>query len=291
MKSKTTGHATFSSYIDSLRTDISAFNPSAAIYFMDGYSDSTIILHGSGEVLKWEFHDKNTSIAATKPVLYHEKTIAEGLYIPVPEPLHAISYLPPDTPDRYRQETTMHFMQVVSMNMRASDEKSRLLIGLPYAEKYPEIFFDKKLFPNVQTGTASSYGVVQALTKFRNEETGEMDVNQNGYPARSFFGIFHILETPVGVFFNKIPTQMELQPSDDGKLARNLPPIPFRYDMVNSPVPLYDVKDPYGKAVAHVVAAHHHDKGAASVLTEEAWPFHSPDLEAIRNRIQQGNKK
>jgi hypothetical protein len=170
-------------------------------------------------------------------------------------------------------------MQVISMNMRDREERSacRLLIGLPYAEKYPDIFFNKSHFEPGRTD-ASSYGVVQSLTEFKSNSTGRSDVDANGYPARSFFAIYHVLETSVGTFFNKKATQMELQPSPEGKLALTLPPIPFNYSLINAPIPLFDVRDPDGQPVGEVYAAHHESAGAASRPTPEAWPWHQPQM-------------
>jgi hypothetical protein len=266
-------------------TDISPFSPSAAIYFMDGYSDVTFSLHGSGEELYLEFWDQNTSISASSPLLYDNEVVTKGIYVPAPQPLRPAASYPKDTPERYTRPTNLHLMQVISMNMRAKDSPARLLIGLPYAEKYPELFFQTNIFENGDT--ASSYGVVQSLTEFSDSVTGDKTVSSNGYPARSFFAIYHILETKVGTFFNKKATQMELQPSEEGKLALALPPIPFVYSLINGPIPLFDVKDPNGDPIGELKAAHHESNRDARIPTEEAWPFHQPDL----NRIEDALKK
>ncbi|HST33316.1 MAG TPA: hypothetical protein VLJ80_07320 [Solirubrobacteraceae bacterium] len=263
--------------------DAAPFSPSGAIYFMNGYSDATITLRGSHEELFLAFRDENTSIAASAPRLYDKEALEAGLYVPVPPPLLAEAFYPHDTPDEYRRPTTLHLMQVVSMNMRAEDSSSRLLIGLPYAESYPELFYSAPNFDGTPRD-ASSYGVVQSLLEPEGAISPEEARAQFGYPARSFFGIFHIIETPAGNFFNKKPTQMELQPDRDGKLALKLPPIPFEYTLLNGPIPLYDVKNPNGEPVADVKVAHHNSKEEASGPTDEAWPWHRPDLAEIERR-------
>src|SRR4051794_19683552 len=53
-------------------TDVSPFSPSSAVYFMDGFSDATVRLAGSGEELSFAFQDSNTSIGATAPIAYGE---------------------------------------------------------------------------------------------------------------------------------------------------------------------------------------------------------------------------
>ena len=68
-------------------TDISPFAPSAAIYFMDGYSNVTFELQGSGEELFLEFWDQNTSISASSPVLYDKEVASKEVYVPAPRPL------------------------------------------------------------------------------------------------------------------------------------------------------------------------------------------------------------
>lgn len=265
-------------------TDISRFNPSGAIYFMDGYSDARIKLRGSGEEIFLQFWDKNTSISASAPIPFERERVMQGLYVPAPPPLRPVAYMPLDAPIRYARSTSCHLMQVISMNMKHQDGQSRLLIGLPYAEAYPRVFYDESLFPEGRDD-GSSFGMVQSLTEFVDSETGVREAATNGYPARSFFAIYHIIETPVGAFFNKKATQMELQPGKDGKLALTLPPIPFKYDLINGPIPLYDVEDPSGEAIADLVEAHHHDAGAASVATKDAWPYHQPDLAKIERSV------
>src|SRR5262249_43938590 len=153
--------------------------------------------------------------------------------------------------------------QVISMNMRERDSNCRLLIGLPYAEKYPELFFRQDIFNDGKTG-GSSYGIVQSLTEFDDPETGRRTTEANGYPARSFFAIYHILETKVGTFFNKKPSMMELQPNEQGKLALTLPPIPFNYQLINGPIPLFDVNHPDSSPVGELIAAHHESTQPAS---------------------------
>jgi hypothetical protein len=253
-------------------TDLSPFAPSGAIYFMNGTSGATVRVLSTGEQMSFEWRDENTSIAASAPVLYDDVVHERGIYIPVPPPLEPTAFYPRNTPDRYRRRTTMHLMQVVSMNMRSADGSSRLLIGLPYVEAYPDLFRDGALFGR-GVRSAASHGVVQSLTEFGDPRTGRMNVESNGYPARSFFGIYHILETPMGAFFNKTPTQMELQPDRNGKLALTLPPIPFTYQLLNGPIQLFDVKNPRGEPVAEVVDAHHESSAAATRATPEDWPY------------------
>lgn len=264
-------------------TDVSPFSPSSAIYFMDGFSDAWVRLRGSGEELSFAFEDSNTSIAASAPALYGEGEMDDGLYVPVPEPLAPVAFYPGKTPSDYRRDTTMHLLQVVSMNMRSLDERSALLIGMPYAERYPEIFFAESLLESGPRG-AASYGVVQSITSFADPATGKRTIDSNGYPARSFFAIYHIIETPAGVLFNKKATQMELQPNRDGKLATKLPPIPFIYKLLNGPIPLFDVEDPDGDPVADLVNAMHGSHKEASRPTIDEWPYHQPDLTKIRER-------
>jgi hypothetical protein len=256
--------------------DLGQFSPSGAIYFMNGYSAAKVEVLESGQELEFEWFDENTSIAATEPFLHNDKRLKRnGVYVPVPPPLRPIAFYPTNTPDRYRQDTTLHLMQVVSMDMRSKDGNSRLLIGLPFAEKYPQIFFTKGIFEDPKVD-ASSYGVVQSLTSFSSEKGKGRHVRDNGYPARSFFGIYHLLETPMGAFFNKKATQMELQPDKDGKLALALPPIPFMYELFNGPIPLYSVENPKGNAVAQVVSARHGSHRPATRATKEDWPFNTP---------------
>lgn len=270
-------------------TDISPFSPSAAVYWMDGGSDATIVLRESEEKVTLSFEDRNTVIAASSPFVFDKQTAETGLYTPVPEPLQPVARLPLDTPSRFQRMTTTHMMQVISMNMKHRDGKSRLLIGLPYAEEFPDVFFNSTLFPEPILD-ASSFGIVQSLTEFSDELTNTREITSNGYPARSFFAIYHVIQTPVGTFFNKKATQMELQPSARGKLALKMPPIPFLYSLINGPIPLFDVRDPDGPAIADLHAAHHRDAGAALEPTAEAWPFRAPRnlkrLAAIRNRLR-----
>jgi hypothetical protein len=255
--------------------DISPFAPSGAIYFMDGSSDVRFRLYASGEEVFLQFSDKNTSIAATAPKLYNPALESQDIFLPAPPPLTASARFPHNTPVAYKRNTTLHLMQVISMNMRDADSPSRLLIGLPYAERYPSLFFNSNLFEG-GASSAYSYGVVQSLTEYTDPATGVRNKRDNGYPARSFFAIFHILETSVGTFFNKKATQMELQTAPSGKLALKLPPIPFLYSLINGPIPLYDVNDPDGPAVGEVIEAHHRDNDEATARTNEAWPWHQP---------------
>jgi len=195
--------------------------------------------------------------------------VQKGVFLPVPQPLRPVAFFPRDAPPRYLQVTNIQLLQVVSMNVQDNSTGARLLIGLPYAEKYPEIFFKTGLLPE-GVRDAASYGVVQSLV-----DVSRLKPDQRakaGYPSRSFFGVYHILETPMGTFFNKKATQMELQPDSAGKLALTLPPIPFQYELINGPIPLYDIKNPDGQAVAEIVLAHHRSSAAAS-FSPESWPF------------------
>lgn len=271
-------------------TDVSPFSPSSAVYFMDGFSDAWVTLRGSGEELSFAFEDSNTSIAASAPALYDEAEATEGLYVPVPPPLEPTAFYPLKTPAEYRRDTTMHLLQVVSMNMRSLDERSSLLIGLPYAERYPELFFHRSLLESGPRGGAS-YGVVQSITAFPDPATGERTVTSNGYPARSFFAIYHVIETPAGVLFNKKATQMELQPNREGKLATKLPPIPFIYRLLNGPIPLFDADDPNGEPVADLISAMHGSHKEASQPSSAEWPYRQPDLEQIQKRIDERGSK
>jgi hypothetical protein len=257
--------------------DISPFAPSGAIYFMDGFSDVRFRLYASGEEIYLQFADKNTSIAASAPKLYDPSLETQDIFLPAPPPLVASARFPYNTPAAYKRTTTFHLMQVISMNMRDTQSPSKLLIGLPYAEQYPSLFFNSNLFEG-GVSSAYSYGIVQSLTEYTDPNRGVRDAIDNGYPARSFFAIFHILETPVGTFFNKKATQMELQPASSGKLALKLPPIPFLYALINGPIPLYDVNDPNGPAVGELISAHHRDDDEADMRTDEAWPWNQPSI-------------
>jgi len=264
--------------------DVSPFAPSGAVYFMDGGSDAQVRLLESGEHLAFKFADQNTSIAASAPVVY-AGTGDLILYTPAPPPLRSSASLPENTPDPFLRPTSTHLLQVISMNMQTASDAARLLIGLPYAEEFPELFYRGDLFGITRRDRdASSYGIVQSLTEYVGAG-GERNVEANGYPARSFFAIYHIIDTPIGALFNKKATQMELQPNRDHKLALRLPPMPFRYDLINGPIPLFHVDDPDGDPVAELLSAHHHDSGAALAPTERAWPWHQPDLDAIAERV------
>ena len=269
------------------------FTPSPAIYLMDGASDATIRLRGSGEELSFSFVDENTSIAASAPLLFDRDKATHGVYVPTPKPLRPCACLPEATPARYTRDTTVHMMQVISMNMKAPGKSHRLLIGVPYAEKYPGIFYDSDLFDG-QSPDGQSYGVVSSLTDNVDEVTGKKEILSNGYPARSFFAIYHILETQVGAFFNKKATQMELQPDRHGHLALNMPPLPFEYALINGPIPLFDVNDPNGEPIADLVSAHHHDGKSVEASmkpTDDAWPFHLPDLKKIQAASRDSSSK
>lgn len=263
--------------------DLSPFATSAAIYFMDGTSDATVRLRGSGEELNFDFHDESTSIATSSPFMHQPGDDATA-YVPAPMPLSPEARRPSDAPVGYDRPTSTHVLQVISMNMRGEDGSSRLLIGLPYAEAHPELFFRKGL---LEAGDdAQSYGVVQSLTEFRKGDGG-VSLSLNGYPARSFFSIYHLIKTSIGALFNKRASQMELQPDEDGKLALSLPPIPFLYSLLNGPIPLYDVKEPDGEPVADLVAAHHEGKKSAQHPGLEAWPSRAPDLASLE-RLRHG---
>jgi len=266
--------------------DISNFAPSPAIYFMDGFSAAHIRILGSNEEIVLEFRDLNTSIAASSPELFAPGNERKELYVPVPEPLRPFAIFPFQTPYFYKRETTHHLLQVVSMNMKGSDSNSNLLIGLPYATKYPHIFYDKELFKNEENIDGSSFGVVSSLTDFTNSETGLTELESNGYPARSFFGIYHIIETPIGALFNKKATQMELQPDKNGKLALTLPPIPFMYELINGPIPLFHVDNPKGEPVAELFSARHGSDKNSGMPTANAWPWFKPDLPTIETNLK-----
>lgn len=259
--------------------DIAPFSPSCAIYFMNGYSNATVRLR-SGDELFFEFEDANTSIAASAPFDYRHSILEEGLYVPVPPPLRPVAGRPSNTPESYQEEGgKTHLLQVVSMNMQAREGNARLLIGLPFAESQPELFFSIGAFDG--GSDASSYGLVQSLVQLRDEGDRRL---ARGYPARSFFSIYHLLETPVGTLFNKKATQMELQPDDNGKLALALPPIPFTYSLFNPPIPLYSVDDPQGEPLGEIVAAHHESNRAATAPSD-VWPFRSPDLDRVEQAL------
>jgi hypothetical protein len=243
-------------------TDVSPFAPSAAIYFMNGYSDATVRVYTTDEKMTFRWWDQATSIAASAPLTRGVHNMEEGAFLVAPRPLHSKAAFPSGMPGPYHKARTLQLLQVISMNMRSKDGKSSLLIGFPYANKYPSVFFGGGFADDATD--ASSYGLVASLTDFERE---------NGYPARSCFAVYHILETEMGVFFNKKPTVMELQPSENGKLALTLPPIPFKYELINGPIPLYDIRNPEGAPVAEVVAAHHHDNGASRAPEKSAWPW------------------
>jgi hypothetical protein len=270
------------------RTDLGPFSPSGAIYFMDGASEATVKIKSTGETLTFSFTDQSTSIAASAPTLFNSGLIKAGMFVPVPPPLRPLAHYPLNTPERFTRRTVLHLMQVVSMNMKDSKSGARLLIGLPYADRYPEIFFNSKLFPS-GAEDASSFGVVQALME--NQSGSPDQVRSTGYPARSFFGIYHILETPKGTFFNKKATQMELQPNKDGKFALTLPPIPFNYSLINDPIPLYDIKNPTGEPVAEIIAAHHESSREATRFSPDSWPVQSPDLHKVEEAIKRLNQQ
>jgi hypothetical protein len=240
---------------------------------MNGYSEATVRLRGSLEEITFRFQDENTSIAASAPGVYEPAMESVGVFVPVPSPLKSVGFYPLHTPDRYRNVTSSHLLQVISMNMRSRDSEARLLIGLPFAEAYPELFFSSGLLDDDGRG-AASYGVVQSLTAFVDSRTGVATASLNGYPARSFFGIFHLIETPIGALFNKKATQMELQPDSSGKLALKLPPIPFLYQLVNGPIPLFDAREPDGEPIADLIRAKHGSDYASGQQSEFDWPWH-----------------
>ena len=165
--------------------DFSPFTPSNAIYFMDGYSEAEVRILGSGERMKLEWHDDNTSIAASAPFVWDKNVADAGLYVPIPKPLRPVAYFPTHLPEGYTRKTTTHLLQVVSMNMQSKDGNSRLLIGLPFAEKHPGLYFSDIVSGDANRG-AASYGVVQSITDFTDPDTGKVDVDSNGYPARSY---------------------------------------------------------------------------------------------------------
>jgi hypothetical protein len=247
--------------------DAGPFNPSSAIYFMDGYSDATVKVHGTGETMTFKFYDDATSIAASEPLLPEAPVVTHGVFLAAPPPLNSIAVYPTGIPPSYRDARCLQLLQVISMNMRSRDGKSSLLIGLPYARKYPDLFARSGVFQGGMK-TAASYGTLASLTDFK--QTGKRPMN--GYPARSVFAVFHILETEFGVFFNKKPTVMELQPDDSGKLALSLPPVPFKYALINGPIPLFDINNPDGEPVAEIVMAHHNGDLAARTVPG-SWPW------------------
>jgi hypothetical protein len=252
--------------------DLSPFNPDPAIYFMNGFSDATIQLHGSQEEVSFHWVDENTSIAASAPVVYREEDGRNGAYVSVPRPLKPLAFYPTNIPNEYKRETTAHLMQIVSMNMQALDGSSSLLIGLPFAERYPDLFFSEVVSGDENKG-ASSYGVVSSLTQFTDIRTGQKTERSNGYPARSIFAVYHLLESKVGTFFNKKPTVMELQPDPQGKLALTIPPHNFIYKLINGPISLYDVREPRGEPVAVLKVAKHGKGDVAAQFNPKAWPF------------------
>jgi hypothetical protein len=236
---------------------------------MDGFSSATVRVIGMDEdVAELQFFDDNTAIAVSTPLLFDENVLRQGVFVPVPCPLESVAFMPIDTPERFLRGRSLQMTQVISMKMDGLE--GRLLIGLPFAEEYPEIFFNSELFPE-GVNTAASYGMISSLTNFPEPDDGLLPTN--GYPARSFFAVYHILETAFGTFFNKKATQMELQPDTEGKLALTMPPIPFQYSLINSPIPLYDVNDPFGDPVFAIRLAAHHDGGPAKALAEDDWPW------------------
>jgi hypothetical protein len=266
-------------------TDISPFSPSAAIYFMDGYSEATVEVHSTGQKMTFRFRDENSSIASSAPRFFDENLFTTSVYVPAPPPLSPRAFFPLEPPDEYLRKRTVQILQVISMNMRDQETGSRLLIGLPYAEHYPRVFFSLGELGSSRE-TAASYGAVVSLTNFDGLGSGKMPAGANGYPARSFFDVLHILETPLGTFFNKKPTRMELQPDQDGKFALALPPIPFRYHLINGPIPLYSLDDPLGGPVASIVAAAHGSDAPSLRPSLDSWPIHQPDLDRIQEQSQ-----
>lgn len=244
------------------KEDINPFVPSSAIYFMDGISQATVKLQQPKQEITMRWHDNATSIAASAPVIPNKMRIEDGAFLVAPEPLRSWAHFPSGVPPAYKEGKAMQLLQVISMNMRSDDGKSSLLIGLPYAQKYPQVFSREGFADGAKD--AMSFGVVSSIKDVPGE---------NGFPARSCFAVYHILETEFGVYFNKKPTVMELQPTNDGKLALTLPPIPFRYELVNGPIPLYDIRNPEGPPIGEVVAAHHESSSHVRAIEKGSWPW------------------
>lgn len=268
--------------------DFGPLPPSSAIYFMDGESEATIRFLATGKEMTFKFRDQGTSITASAPKLLSD-AVKAPLFVPAPSPLRPLAEAPTGLPDEYQKEAVVQLLQVVSMNMRAEQGGAGLLIGLPYAEKYPEIFFNKKALGN-DRDDASSFGMVHSLVTADGGRPETKDTSKAGYPARSVFDVLHIVETPLGAYFNKKPTRMELQSDKDGKLALTLPPIPFSYRLVNGPIPLFDVKNPDGKPVAEIIAAHHDSGNAMPGPREDSWPAHQPNIGKILSRVRNLNQ-
>lgn len=243
--------------------DFSPFNPAPAIYFMNGWSRATVRLRGSDEKFGFEWRDRFTSIATSAPITFDPGSEDREYYAPLPSPLRPVAKFPTALPRKFSQRGAMHVLQVVSMDMRSSDGASRLLIGLPYAQEYPGLFFGEIPSGSERSG-AASFGTVASLQgreapsrRWRWWPSRPRNRGGLGYPARSAFAVYHILESPIGALFNKKPTVMELQPDDSGRLALTIPPPNFLYRLVNGPIPLYLVDEPNDDPIAEIEDAFH----------------------------------
>jgi hypothetical protein len=223
------------------------FPQSPATYVIHGDSDVGVRVISTGAVINLHLEDFATRIAASAPFVSGSSIDLGGAFVPAPFPLPTIAPEPLAPPPLFNlgPRPEIH-MQVISMIM--TDGTNNLLIGLPYAERYPEIFFNNTLF--VGGSPAFSFGEMESTI-------ASTDTATVGFPARSYFNVFHILETPFGVFFNKQFSQMELGPLD-GHLALEMPPNGHTYDLINGPILLFDVNNPNGPAVAILEEAHHH---------------------------------
>lgn len=223
------------------------FLQSPATYTIHGDSTITVQVISTGQIINLSLDDPATVIAASAPFLNGSSTDLQGAFVPVPPPLPNLAPEPLSPPPNFNSSNLLSeiHMQVVSMVM--TDGVSNLLIGIPYANKYPSIFFDQNLF--VGNSPAFSFGEMESMI---------LDT-VTGFPARSYFDVFHILETPFGTFFNKQFSQMLLEG------ALNMPPDGQTYDLINGPIDLFDVNNPNGLAVARVINAHHHLIATVSV--------------------------
>ena len=93
--------------------DVATFSPSAAVYFMDGYSDARIRIRGSNEEIFLSFWDRNTAISASAPRVFDPRIEETMVYTPAPEPLTSHARLPEATPEAYKRLTSQHLMQVI----------------------------------------------------------------------------------------------------------------------------------------------------------------------------------
>lgn len=251
--------------LSTLGTQGLAFPQAAKQYLLSGYSDVTIELLGSGQTFSVHLVDPDTLIAASAPHLDGSAADISGVPVPAPSPLSPIAFEPQSPPAGFNLGTCEIHMEVVHMHM--TDGTNNLLIGLPYAQTYPDLYFDPNIFiggaPN-----ANSFGEMEA-------ESSNTACGATGFPARSYFDVFHILQTPLGTFFNKKFSQMRLQPLN-GVLAVELPPYGYTYTLVNGPIELYDINDPHGPPVAEVIAAahgvHNDDTAALAIPTlTQTW--------------------